>query len=152
MSGKSLSEMKSWAEAPNLTSELPREESRTRLRLRMTQTIDGSLNGRDVTTYQAGSTYELPDQGPGGLADVFLREGWAEEVQPADALQVVYDEFFGGDANHPELLEARAELASETLTPHRCQAVTSRKAQCERDAADGSDYCSIPAHQKQGQN
>lgn len=50
------------------------------IRLRMTQTVDGSLDGRRCQTYEAGQEYELPDQGPGGLADVFLREGWAERV------------------------------------------------------------------------
>lgn len=137
---------------PDITPALPAEvEVMSKIHLHMTRTVDGSLNGRDTQTYVAGSTYELPDQGPGGLADVFLREGWAEEIKPADALQVVYDEFFGGDANHPDLIEARAELATASLTPRRCQAQTGSGAQCKRDAADGSDYCTIAAHQKQGQ-
>lgn len=48
------------------------------IHLRMAKTVDGSLDGRQCRTYEAGEAYELPDQGPGGLADVFLREGWAE--------------------------------------------------------------------------
>lgn len=48
--------------------------------LRMTRTVDGSLNGRECCTYRTGEVYELPDQGPEGLASVFLREGWAERV------------------------------------------------------------------------
>lgn len=51
--------------------------------LTMTRTVDGSLNGRDVTTYRQGETYSLPDQGPQGLAAVFLREGWAVPAAPA---------------------------------------------------------------------
>jgi len=53
------------------------------LSLRMTRTVDGSLNGRDARTYQAGECYDLPDDGPQGLAGVFLREGWAELVVEA---------------------------------------------------------------------
>lgn len=50
--------------------------------LRMLRTVPGSVNGRDVSTYEAGQCYELPDDGPAGLAGVFLREGWAARVAP----------------------------------------------------------------------
>lgn len=50
-------------------------------RIRMTCTKPGSLDGRTCIDYQEGQEYDLPDQGPEGLAAVFLREGWAELVE-----------------------------------------------------------------------
>lgn len=50
------------------------------MRIKMLQTIPGSLDGRTVTDYLQGAEYELPDQGAAGLLAVFLREGWAREV------------------------------------------------------------------------
>lgn len=103
--------------------------------LRMSRTVDGSLNGRECRTYQAGEVYELPDQGPGGLADVFLREGWAERVVAE---------------NEPALdLTPADDVSAASLTPRRCQATTKAGAQCQRDAELGSDYCSLPPHQAQ---
>lgn len=43
-----------------------------------------------------------------------------------------------------------ARPQDDSLTPRRCQARTRKGEQCERDADEGSDYCSIPSHQKQG--
>jgi hypothetical protein len=49
--------------------------------VRMTQTIEGSVDGVNVRTYREGETYRLPDDGPAGLAGVFVREGWAVPVE-----------------------------------------------------------------------
>lgn len=124
------------------------------LQLRMLSTRDGSLNGRDTRTYQAGETYELPDQGEGGLAEVFLREGWAERAEPGWEQPLELQRFaLTLDAAPGVAEELRALAAStlevDTLTPHRCQAITGRGTQCERDAVEDSDYCGLPAHAKQ---
>lgn len=112
--------------------------------LRMTQTRAGSLNGRDVRTYTQGETYTLPDQGPGGLPDVFLREGWAELVEPEGESAAT-----GLEAADAPASSAGSDSSSDASpAPRRCQAVTRAGAQCQRDAAPGSDYCITAAHAK----
>jgi hypothetical protein len=46
------------------------------VRVRMLRTMNGSPDGIQVNTYEAGQVY---DKVPQSLADVFLREGAAEE-------------------------------------------------------------------------
>lgn len=53
--------------------------------IRMLRTMDGSPDGRAVHSYAKGREYPaagfpLSDD----LRGVFLREGWAEEIDPAD--------------------------------------------------------------------
>jgi len=45
------------------------------MKIRMLITKKGSPDGIQVIEYQAGQKYDLPQE----LADVLLREGWAEE-------------------------------------------------------------------------
>jgi hypothetical protein len=45
------------------------------MNIRMLKTMRGSPDGIQVFEYRAGQKYDLPDD----LAQVFLREGWAEE-------------------------------------------------------------------------
>ncbi len=45
------------------------------MKIRMLVTKKGSPDGIQVIEYQAGQKYDLPQE----LADVLLREGWAEE-------------------------------------------------------------------------
>ena len=44
------------------------------MRIKMLRTQPGSPDGVEVNVYEAGESYELPDD----LAAVFLREDWAE--------------------------------------------------------------------------
>lgn len=46
--------------------------------------------------------------------------------------------------------DAKKELDPESTTPDRCLAVKGDGDQCGNDSLDGSDYCQIKAHQKQG--
>lgn len=81
-----LSEAKSWGDFPDIIPETqPMPETERLIRLRMTATIHGSLNGRDSQDYERGVEYDLPDQGEQGLGAVFLREGWAELVEAVGA-------------------------------------------------------------------
>lgn len=52
------------------------------MRIRMKERRDGSPNGRDVYTYEAGETYDADTMPPvdDDLAAVFVREGWAEDA------------------------------------------------------------------------
>jgi len=47
------------------------------MRIKVNKTTDGSPNGVEVITYEAGGTYTFPR----GLGMVFVREGWGQEVQ-----------------------------------------------------------------------
>jgi len=47
------------------------------MRIKMRSTRLGSPDGIQVNSYQAGETYEVPDQ----LGQVFLDEGWAARPQ-----------------------------------------------------------------------
>lgn len=48
-----------------------------RVKIKMLETRKGSPDGMTVCSYQRGEQYELPDE----LARVFVREGWAKQVQ-----------------------------------------------------------------------
>jgi hypothetical protein len=55
----------------------------------MTKTMQGSPDGIQVNTYETGKVYDLPSS----LAEVFLREGWAQEDKAKDrAPEVKADE------------------------------------------------------------
>lgn len=76
-----LSAIKSWSAVPFQDPELQAmPDSSVRLRIIHGLPIPGSFNGRDVIDFQPGVEYDFPDQGAGGLAEVFLREAWAEVV------------------------------------------------------------------------
>lgn len=76
-----LSSIKSWSAVPFQDPELQlMPDSSLRLRITASSVVPGSFNGRDVIDFQPGVEYDFPDQGAGGLAEVFLREGWAEMV------------------------------------------------------------------------
>ena len=55
------------------------------MRIRMKERRDGSPNGRDVYTYEAGETYDADTTPPvdDDLAAVFVREGWADDATKA---------------------------------------------------------------------
>lgn len=54
------------------------------MRIRMNERRTGSPDGQHVYTYEAGETYSADSMPPvdDDLAQVFVREGWAEEVKP----------------------------------------------------------------------
>lgn len=56
------------------------------------------------------------------------------------------------EAKKAEKLAEEAEKEADTVstTPVRCSATTADGEQCKNDALEGSDYCHIPAHKKQG--
>lgn len=48
------------------------------MRVDVTKTMNGSTTGLDCITYQAGQTYDMPDD----LGTVFVREGWGKSAEP----------------------------------------------------------------------
>jgi hypothetical protein len=52
-------------------------------KIRMTETRLGSPNGIEVKTYVEGTVLSVPTDIPVSLAEVFLREKWAEKFKIA---------------------------------------------------------------------
>lgn len=55
------------------------------MKIRMNVTQQGSTDGMQVNTYEAGRVYDLPLS----LAEVFLSEGWAREDKAIDKVPEV---------------------------------------------------------------
>lgn len=52
------------------------------MKIRMLQSRPGSPDGVFVQWYERGLEYDFASPGETSLANVFLREGWAELVEP----------------------------------------------------------------------
>lgn len=71
------------------------------LEILVTQTMEASPDGRTVRTYEAGRAYEMPP----ALAEVFVREGWGEEIVPEP------------EVPEPPRRVARLRMAGDFLLP-----------------------------------
>lgn len=119
------------------------------IKVKMTETRLGSPDGIQVNTYESGRVYDLPTD----LAEVFLRERWADEVRagspdddkkptdgsgplPDGLREAVFNRLSAGGVPHEELDAVADQILADTNRNKRAtlKAVTAYlKALKERD-------------------
>jgi hypothetical protein len=107
------------------------------MRLRMLKTASGADDGITLRAYEAGAEYNLPETPRGkDLAQVFLREGWAEQAEPPKVMRLPlldeyvragypaenYEQFLRSHRERAELDGLRVEIRAMTAAEEAAKA------------------------------